>query len=150
MHVGWSFLDTSQAAVRALAAYDRMQFIIDNTAADIEATRQQMSSASSPAYDGLPHEHDPKAGENRMLSGIDKLDLLEARYQNALEHMQWFQPAWERLGDDDKFVLKTFFCGDGDAVSIVSEHFCIERTSAYSRRKRAVKRLAALLYGCKS
>ena len=149
MHVGWSFLDTTQAAARALTAYSKMEFILEHTAEEMDATRSQMTSACSPSYSDMPHGHDPKAGENRMLRGIDKLDLLADRYRQAEEYMKWFRPAWEQLGDDDQYVLRVFFCGaDDDAVGAVADHFGIERTSAYSKRKRAIKRLAVLLYGC--
>ena len=149
MHVGWTFLDTADAAVKALTAYEGMKNIIENTPEEMIEVERQMTSLRSPVYSGLPHSPNPKSGESRLLSGIDRLDLLKARYQQAQEYMDWFRPAWNGLKEDDRYVLKMFFVNakEPDAVGAVAEHFGVERTSAYTKRKRAIKRLAMLLYG---
>ena len=148
MHIGWSFLDKHRAAVAAIEARNGMKFIIEHTPEDVQRVRERMSSASAPVYSDMPHTHDPKSGENRMLAGIDELDVLQNRYLQAVEYFEWFDPAWARLSDDDKYVLKMFFVDSGpDTVDEIAEHFCIERTSVYSKRRRAIDRLATLLYG---
>ena len=147
MHISWTFLDKYRAAIEAVEARNGMRFIIEHTPEEIQRVRSGMSSASAPIYSGTPHTHDPKSGENRMLAGIDKIDALEERYRQAVEYFDWFDPAWEQLSDDDKYVLEEFFLSDDDAAAEIARHFNIERTSAYVKRKRAVERLSYLLYG---
>ena len=60
------------------------------------------------------------------------------------------QPAWDALGEDEKTVLTIFFLsenGKTDAIEEISERFCVERSSAYKKKDRALAHLALLLYG---
>ena len=148
MHISWNFLDKRRAAIEAIEARNTMDFIVKNTSDEIQRVRAGMSSVSSPVYSGLPHACNPKSGEERMLSGIDKIDLLQERYRQACEYQDWFEPAWSQLSEDDKYVLEMFFLSDeDDIVGNISKHFNIERSSVYVKRRRALERLATLLYG---
>ena len=51
--------------VAAIKDYSSVQFIIDNTADSIKAEREMMSGLASHVWDGMPHGHDPGAGEDR-------------------------------------------------------------------------------------
>ena len=148
MHIGWSFLDKYRAAREALEAREDMHFIVEHTPEAVESVRNDMASASALSYSDMPHVHNPKSGEDKLLAGIDRIDFLNERYRQALEYIDWFEPAWDQLSEDDRYVLETFFVNKtSDAAGDISEHFHIERSSAYSRRKRALGKLAILLYG---
>ncbi len=148
MHISWSFLDKKKAAIEAVEAYSSMQYIIQHTDEEILEKKSKMGGVGSPNPDGMPHAQNPKAGEERLVQGIEEIDILKERYRQAVEYMAWFKPAWNQLSEDDQFVLETFFGPDTfDAAGAVARHFDIERSSAYSKRKRAVDRLTQLLYG---
>ncbi len=150
MHISWSFLDKRKAAIEAISAYRQMDFIIKHTDDDIRKVEAKMEGVGSPNLDGMPHSHDPGAGEDRMISCIEEIDMLKERYRQAVEYMNWFKPVWNQLSDDDQYVLDAFFMNDDgeiDAADAIAEHFGIERSSAYSRRKRAIERITTLLYG---
>ena len=69
---------------------------------------------------------------------------------NVRQDMAWFQPAWDALGEDEKTVLTMFYLsenGKTDAIEEISERFCVERSSAYKKKDRALAHLALLLYG---
>ena len=88
--------------------------------------------------------------ENQILHGIAEIDVLEERKRQAEEFMAWFQPAWDALGEDEKTVLTIFYLsenGKTDAIEEISERFCVERSSAYKKKDRALAHLALLLYG---
>ena len=150
MHISWNFLDKRKAAMDAISVYHSMQFIIDHTEEDLMAAETKMEGVGSPNMDGLPHAHNPAAAEDRMVKCIEEIDTIKERYRQAVEYMNWFKPAWEQLSEDDRYVLDAFFM-DGEeckgAADIVADYFGIERTSAYSKRKRAIERLTTLLYG---
>ena len=98
--------------------------------------------------DGLPHAHDPKAGENRLINTIDEIDVLKERYRQAKEYMDWFKPAWEKLSEDEQYILETFYIIKSfSAVGVVAEHFGVERSSAYKKKDRALNHLTMMLYG---
>ena len=151
MSIMWKYLDKRSATIAALKDYESMRFIIKNTDNEVAAEREKMSAIRSPGYDGMPHAHNPNAQEDRVLNGIQEIDILKERYRQAVEYMNWFRPAWEQLTEDERFVLETFY-GDvnsygSGAVSYITSHYGIEQTTAYKRKNRALDRLTVLLFG---
>ena len=149
MHISWSFLDKRKGTIEAIKAYESMSFIIRNTDDEIREVRERMAGVGSPNMDGMPHAHDPQAGEKRILSGIEEIDMLKERYRQAVEYMAWFKPAWEKLTEDERFVLETFYMDAEEygAVMTVANELKIERSSAYNKKNRALDHLTMLLYG---
>lgn len=151
MSIMWKYLDKRAATIAVMKDYKDMQFILDHTDELIAAQRDRMVGLASPNMDGMPHVHNPGAGENRIVGVVDEIDILKERHQLAKEYMAWFRPAWEQLSDDEKYVLESFY-GDantygGNAVYYVAEYFRCEQTSAYKRKNRALDHLTLLLFG---
>ena len=151
MMIVWAYLDKKSAAVDALKDYASMKYIIQNHHCELEEAMERMTSLPSSLPDGQPRAKNPKAGEARLAASLDEIDVLKERYRRALEYMEWFQPAWDALTEDEQFVLSEFYCGGDarqtDAVGNICERFHIERSSAYNKKNRALARLALLLYG---
>ena len=151
MNVIWMYLNKKDAAVNALKDYGKMKHIIDHTEEEIQRVYSRIAGVGSPAIEKMPSANNPQAGEDRMIKGIDEIDVLRERLRQAKEYMAWFQPAWDALSDDDQFVLDAFFSGGNEygagAADTVAEHFCIERASAYRKKNRALDNLTTLLYG---
>ena len=100
MSIMWKYLDKRSATIAAIKDYDAMQFIINSTDDEIKRTYEKMTSVGSPKWDGMPHAHNPKAGEERLISAISEIDILRERYRQAVEYMDWFKPAWEKLSEE--------------------------------------------------
>lgn len=150
MSIIWKYLDKRSAAVDALKDYSSMRFIIDHTDEEIKAAYEKMSGISSPQFDGMPHGHNPQAAEDRIIKGIEEIDVLKERYRQAVEYMAWFRPAWEELTEDERYMLETFYSdvdSQTNAVYDICDHFGIERSSAYNKKNRALGKLVTLLYG---
>jgi len=150
MSIIWKYLDKRSAAVDALKDYSSMKFIIDHTDDDIKATYDKMRGVGSPRFNGMPHGHNPQAGEERILKGIEEIDVLKERYRQAVEFMEWFRPAWSELSEDERYVLDAFYSDEDfntGAVYDICDHFHIERSSAYNKKNRAVQHLTVLLFG---
>ena len=151
MSIIWKYLDKRSAAVDALKDYSNMKFIISNTDDEIRAAFEKMSGVSSPQPDGMPHAHNPHAAEDRMVKGIEEIDVLRERYRQAVEYMEWFLPAWEELSEDDRYVLDAFYSEENEygssAADDIADYFGIERASAYRRKNRALAKLTTLLFG---
>ena len=151
MTVIWMYLNKKDAAVNALKDYGKMKHIIDHTEEEIQRVYSRIAGVGSPAIEKMPSANNPQAGEDRMIKGIEEIDVLRERLRQAKEYMAWFQPAWDALSDDDQFVLDAFFSGGNEygagAADTVAEHFCIERASAYRKKNRALDNLTTLLYG---
>ena len=151
MSIIWKYLDKRAGAVEAIKDFGSMRFIIDHTDDEMKAAYEKMSGISSPQFDGMPHSYNPHAAEERIVKGIEEVDVLKERYRQALEYMAWFLPAWEELSEDERYVLETFYNEDNEygssTADVVADYFQIERASAYRRKNRAVEKLTVLLFG---
>lgn len=151
MSIIWKYLDKRSAAVDALKDYKSMKFIIDHTDDEIKNAYDKMSGVGSPQSDGMPHSHNPQAAEDRIIKGIEEIDVLKERYRQAMEYMAWFLPAWEELSEDERYVLEAFYGESNEygsnAADDVAEYFQIERASAYRRKNRALEKLTVILFG---
>lgn len=151
MNITWKYLDKRAGAVEAIKDFESMKFIIDHTDDEIKSAYEKMSGVSSPQFDGMPHSHNPHAAEDRMVKGIEEIDVLKERYRQAVEYMAWFLPAWEELSEDDRYVLDAFYREDNDygsnTVDAIADYFHIERASAYRRKNRALEKMTTLLFG---
>lgn len=151
MSIIWRYLDKRSAAVDALKDFSSMRFIIEHTDDEIKAAYEKMGGIKSPQFDGMPKSLDPQAGEERMIKGIEEIDVLKERYRQAAEYMAWFLPAWEELSEDERYVLETFY-GDANeygssVIYQIADHFRIEQSSAYNKKNRALHHLTTLLFG---
>ena len=68
MSIMWKYLDKRSAPIAAIKDYDAMQFIINSTDDEIKRTYEKMTSVGSPKWDGMPHAHNPNAGEERLFA----------------------------------------------------------------------------------
>ena len=151
MSIIWKYLDKRSAAVDALKDFSSMRFIIEHTDDEIKAAYEKMGGIKSPQFDGMPKSHDPQAGEERIIKGIEEIDVLKERYRQAAEYMAWFLPAWEELSEDERYVLDTFY-GDANeygssVIYQIADYFRIEQSSAYNKKNRALHHLTTLLFG---
>ncbi|WP_108775599.1 hypothetical protein [Lactimicrobium massiliense] len=146
----YKYLDKRAATVSAIKDFTSMQFIINNTDEKIREEHRKMTSVGSPRFDGMPHVHNPNANEERILKGIDEINVLKERYRQAVEYMDWFMPAWNQLSEEERDVLKIFYgseMGTYGAVYEICDRYSIERSSAYNRKNRALTHLQTLLFG---
>lgn len=149
-HPVWDYFDYRRAAIGVLQDYVTQAIILQQGDSHAEELKASLTSVASPRIDGLPRTTNPHAGEARVCSILDNLDVLKSRNLKAQAYMDWFTPAWEGLSDDDRLVLETFFLDDlsaEDAAVKVAEHFYVERKTAFTKKQRALSRFARLLYG---
>ncbi len=109
-----------------------------------------MTSPRNSVPDGMPHLRNIRRDENILCSALDQCDVLYNRYQQAVEFMNWFTPAWLQLSDEERLLLEVFHMGGDDktaAVENISRQLHIERAQIYRRKDKALNRLAILLYG---
>ena len=152
MNIAWKYLDKRRGAAQAVRDYPIMKRNIENTPDDIKAKYGKMVGVGSPNVDGMPHAHDPKAGEERIVNGLEEIDVLKERYRQALEYMDWYLPAWRSLSPDEQYVLSTFYRQEGyeysdDRIYEICRRYNIERTSAYNKKNKALVHLAVMLFG---
>ena len=151
MNIIWQYLDKRGAAIKAVKDYSSMQYILEHTEEEIAGAKERQVGLSASKLDGMPKSHNPTAAENRVVNAIEEINVLKERYRQAVEYMGWFEPAWEELSCDERFLLEEFYQNDysdqSNAVLNICDRFGIERSSAYNRKNRALEHLTILLYG---
>ena len=88
MNVVWKYLDKRAGAVAALKDFSSMKFIIEHTDDEIKKDYDKMSSVGGVRYDGMPHTRNLHATEDRIIKGIEEIDVLKERYP-ASENEGW-------------------------------------------------------------
>lgn len=151
MSIMWNYLDKRRATIAALKDYDGMKFIINSYQDDLKLAKEQMIGVSSPHYGFSPSgSKKDNLTEHRLLHGIDQATKLNERYQQAQLYFKWFEPSWRELSEDERWILTVFYLDRQSqtmAIQVIEDHFCIERTSAYNKKNRALDHLTLLLYG---
>lgn len=107
-----------------------------------KAAYEKMDGVRSPQFDGMPRTRNPHAVEDRMIKGIEEIDVLKERYRQAVEYMAWFRPAWEELTADEQYVLETFYGGGNEygssAIYKITDHFLSSRVLPTTKEPGAV------------
>jgi len=151
MTIAWIYLDKKAATINALKDYATMEFIRNTYENRIDAARDRMFVCSSPAIGVNKSSANIDTMESRIAETIDELDILKAKYKRALEYMEWFNPAWEELHDDEQYILSEFYQNGekskNSAVTAISKHLFVEKSTIYKLKDKALSRLALLLYG---
>lgn len=110
MNIIWQYLDKRSAAVNALKDYSSMAYILAHTDEEITQVHEDTTTLGSPAFTDMPGgSPNPQFGEMRIITAIDEIDVLRERYRQAKEYMEWFQPAWDSLSEDERYVLEQFY-----------------------------------------
>ena len=152
MTIAWIYLDKKSATVNVLKDYSDMEFIINSTPDDVADVRAKMTAVKAVAPTGAPptSSPNPHAGETRLAAQLDEIDVLKERYRQALEYMEWFQPAWDTLTETEQIILKEFYMGGNQRsgagprleTRLNYGHSQIERL-----RSKGLSRLSTLLFG---
>ena len=149
MSIMWKYLDKRNATIKVLRDYNSMQFIIENTNDEIKGIQENMVGCGGPSLSGMPKAHNPQAGEEKIIKALDAIDVLKERYRQAKEYMEWFEPAWDSLTEEERYVLETFYTDEvKGSIHDICSHYSIERSSAYNKKNRALDKLTLQLYGC--
>ena len=150
MNVLVKYFNKRNGTIEAMNDHGSMKTILQNTDGLIREAYENMEGVGSPKITGLPGAHDPKAGEARLVSGLDDISILRDRYAQAKAYMEWFQPAWDALDEYEQYVLRTFYLDSVsrcDAIEAICDHFHVERSTAYNKKNKALSRLSVLLFG---
>lgn len=152
MSIMWNYLDKRRATIAVLKDHDGMKFIIDSYQDDLKLAKEQMIGVSSPRYGFAPSSSNKdNPTEHRLIHGISQTAKLNERYQQARLYFKWFEPAWQELSEDERFVLDTCYRTPdhsmNQGLAILMDKYFIAKTTAYNRKNKALDHLTLLLYG---
>ena len=126
-----------------------MKDIISVTPDKIKDAYDSMSSPKSPNLSGMPGGgHNPSATQDKIISQLDRIDSLKKRYDKAITYMSWFEPAWARLSNDEKLIVKEFYMSGNlrsGATYRLMEALHYSQRNVDRKRKKAIEHLAYML-----
>lgn len=106
----WNYLDRRRAIVTALKDYGGVKFVIDPYRDKLKLVEERIVDASLSYYGFSPsNSKRDNSTERRLLHGIDQTAKLNERYQQTQLYLEWFEPAWRELSDDERFVLDVYY-----------------------------------------
>ena len=160
MGIAEIYLDKRGAAKRAVADLDNMKFILEQTDDRIKELSEQMDAGDQGRRNAGPikdlpdrmddDDHDRHYGywaDDGIIYGQPQKDItLAMRYRHAREYMEWFGPAWEKMSEAEQYLLHASIVEEASCGEIC-DHLGIKEDAYYQRRKRAIEKLARLLYG---
>ena len=148
--VAWKYIDKVSATIAALRDYENMRAIINNTSDEIKELHAHMASPRAANLTGMPSVRNPLSGQDKLVEQIDKMNVLNERYNTAIEYMAWFEPAWAILTDREQHILSECYTGenfrDGARLRLSGE-LCYTERHIDRLRAKALARLKSLLFG---
>lgn len=136
---------------KAITTYEAMKFVVANTPIKIREVDIEMTAIHSPVIDGMPKIHNNNAHEEKLMHAIELKDIFIERYYAATTFIDWFEPCWLHLSEEDQLILTEFFLGSAQekeiAVYTVMDKCHVGKTAAYGKKNAALKHLALLLFG---
>ena len=148
--IAWQYLDKRSATIKALKDFRDMQFIVENHEKEIAEIRSEMSTTGRAVLSDMPKcQLNPHARETRIVTAIDEINILEERYNKAVEFTKWFEPAWGRLTDVEQFVLTEFYSDNQRSGANARLQYKLNYSESHVERLRqkALSRLTLMLYG---
>lgn len=136
-----------------LSRYRAKEYIINHTREDLLLAERRTAHLKSSRLDGLPHVRDIHGNENRVLDEYYTREKLIERYKVAKDYMDVITPILDDLPEMDRRLIEIFYINedyDGvtNKIDIVCEEFGLERTAAYKRVERALRRFGLRFFGC--
>lgn len=86
--------------------------------------------------------------EAAMAEGIHQKEIAEHGFLKAREYMGEIAPCWERLTEDERYMLMVRFIdyAEGDGIKRIMNRYNIEKTEAYNKSNAALTRLSKLIF----
>ena len=93
-----------------------------------------------------------QGGGNRsqevLCAQLDKKTLAQYGYYKAMEFVSDITPCWERLSDEDRYMLTVRFIDrdERNGIKRIMERFQIEKSQAYEKSNAALYHLSELIF----
>lgn len=130
-----------------LSQYRAMAYIVNHTREDLLLSERRAADLRSPRLDGVTRARDIHKSEIRILDEYYNREKLIERYKMAKYYMDAITPILDNLPESDRKMIEIFYINEDDGgerskIEIICEKFSLERTAAYKRVERALRRFA--------
>jgi len=142
------YFNREGATVSILRDFNDQAWKLENDAQRISELDSEMTAVRGAALSPTPVQGGGTRMEDMLVNTIDKKAVYEHGYKQAEEYHRELLPAWERLTDAERFMLKARYVNNDEynGISAIMEYYHISRTEAYNRSNKALRRLTKLLF----
>lgn len=143
-----NYINTNKTTVAILKDYlDQCWKLDNNPLLEIERLKAQIESPQG----GSINKSQGRGSVDReefVAGAIDRIAVLQHGCSVAKSYFDVFNPAWERLTDDERYYLTSFYIenDDGKGIKRIMDKYHIEKSTAYRRAETALGRLSKLLF----
>ena len=142
------YIDTIQATINILRDWRDQQHKAETGKDRITAIDERMISLNS-RLGSTPVEGGGTKSQEALCAQIDRKALAKMGYERAKEYLAELEPCWERLTEDERYMLTARFVDPpygGGGIGRIMEKYNVEKTKAYDMSNAALKRLSKLIF----
>ena len=141
------YIDTEKTTIAILRDWNDQNWKFDFNKDKIEEITSRLTSMAS-RTDKVLVSGGSNDTDGKYAAVIDKKTVLEHGFKLASEYRNELMPCWQRLTDDEQFMLVCRFIDkdEGRGVETIMARYFISKTEAYNRSNEALRRLAKLIF----
>lgn len=131
-----------------LKAWRDMEWKVTNGREQVEEIQTRLTSTTSHLGSTPVTGGGGNKVESAMAEGIHQKEIAEHGYLKACEYMDQISPCWERLTEDERYMLMVRFIDhdESEGIKRIMNRYSIAKTEAYNRSNAALSRLAKLIF----
>jgi len=142
-------MDWKREAIDKLRQYEAKRTALMDIPGDIAQLESSVKRIRSAVTDGTPVRGGGSGREDMLLNNIVKREELKVAYKAANEWVDRVNKGLAILDAEEKLILDRFYIAPAKGnVERLCEELCIEQSSVYRRRDKALHRFTLALYGC--
>lgn len=145
------YIDFIATTKKILRDYEDKIWQLEQYKKQIKEIDGDMTSAKNKVLSSVRVSGGSSQSEDVLVKKLDKKILLEKALKDVNYYANTFLPAWERLNDDERFLLTERYIKKrpryGDWTMAIKNKLYLERSAAYDHADEALKRLTRLLWG---
>lgn len=142
-------MDWEAEAIEKLQGYESRCRDPETIPRDLERLEASFTGIRSARLDGMPRAGScTSAREDAMLDNITCRDRLKRRLEEARLWVSIVDGGLSALDDEERLVLELLFIHrDKGNIDRLCERLCVEKSTVYARRNKALRRFTIALYG---
>lgn len=137
-----------QITIDILKAWRDMEWKATNGREQVEEIETRLTSTTSHLGSTPVTGSGGNRVETAMAEGIHQKEIAEQGFLKAQEYMEQIGPCWNRLTEDERYMLMVRFIDhtEGDGIKRIMNRYNIEKTEAYNKSNAALTRLSKLIF----
>lgn len=142
-----NYLDPVDATKKILRSWHDRDFAIQTIPDRVREINARLTRITT-APDTAPIKNSRQFREDLLINSISAKDRLISEYTETQETQARVEQCFNHLTEEERFLLREMYIDNEDrqGVERIQERLYIQKSEAYKRTDRALKRLAALLY----